>query len=380
MGLKNLFRSIALLGLAALACGTAPAQNLGYVGQTNSNQSVFAAISTAQASAPLINLGQNFHILCYTATSGTAVFQLRLEFSFNGTTYNPLSDDASSQSSGCVYGQGSYPYIRANLLYFSGSGTLTANYTGIFSGSMPPTGALNQSQQFKKYVANNITSSGSTVNYNLNPPCANTGGTLYVDYISGGGAGTITLSSGSDSQFINSGIGQIFSLTNTANQQAFFISPQSATYIQLGVSAAAASVYSIQYVFNCPAGGQGLSGMQVTGMVQPYSYNSSASGGSNNAEYTATAAAISHTYGANTGQRISFFSISARCSAGTAGIIIQDAATTIWSTGAAEVGTTTFKFQWNPGLATGIGDAATIQMTSCGGGNTGTLDIQASQN
>jgi hypothetical protein len=42
------------------------------------------------------------------------------------------------------------------------------------------------------------------------------------------------------------------------------------------------------------------------------------------------------------------------------------------------VGTTTFKFQWNPGLSGASGDTITISLTTCGGANTGTLDVQGS--
>jgi hypothetical protein len=77
--------------------------------------------------------------------------------------------------------------------------------------------------------------------------------------------------------------------------------------------------------------------------------------------------------------RYAVYSVSARCSAGTSGITITQAGTTIWSTGAAEVTTTTFKFQWNPGLTLGPGQTLVITLATCGAANTGTLDTQVSQ-
>jgi hypothetical protein len=72
------------------------------------------------------------------------------------------------------------------------------------------------------------------------------------------------------------------------------------------------------------------------------------------------------------------FSVNARCSAGTSSLSITDGATPIWSTAATEVSTTTFRFQWNPGLTSSVGRQLTITLASCGAGNTGTLDVQTS--
>lgn len=377
MKLRKLLVLLAMLPcIAACSVRTTRAQNLGYVGQTNSNQIVFNAVSVAGPSAVLTNLGQNFHILCYHSSSTTAAFQLRLEFSFTGLTsdYHQLSDDATSQTDGCVYGQGTYPFLRANLLYYSGAGTLTANYTGIFSGSMPPTGSLNQSQTYKKILAEGVTGTGSAQTYLFNPPCGNTSGTVFFQYLTGAGAGgSYFVFPGVDSIAIFPSAISTGVIANTANVQTFQIGPNAGTFIQLNVTAAAASTYSVQYLFNCSQPGSGISANQAVGLIQPPST-------SNTESTSATNTQVVDTIAGSAGNRVSVYSVSARCSAGTASLTIKDGATQIWSTGAAEVGTTTFRFQWSPGLATVTGNAAVITLSACGAGNTGTLDVQSSQN
>lgn len=346
------------------------------------NTSKTTCAPPAAGACGIQNLGQNYHILTYMVTGGTPTFQLRLEYSDDGVTFNPLTDDATSQASGSVYGQGYHPIVRVNLVSFTGSGSISAFYSGTSTGTMQPTGTLNQSQQFKKIVATAATSAGA-VNYVVNPPCANINGTVFFDYSSNPGSGTVTVSGGADSQSLLTGIPQILTVAASTSQQSFNLFSQTATYINLNVNVPVGAVYTMQYIFNCPAGsgGQGTGGAQVVGLLQPFSIAAGAVGGQSNAEFvSATNSAISQTFAALGGLRVSFFSVSARCSAGTAGLKIQDGATTIWSTGAAEVGTTTFKFQWSPGLANAVGDTATIAMTTCGAGNVGTLDVQASQN
>jgi hypothetical protein len=369
--LKKLFLLVALLA----AAGCARAQNLGYVGMTNSNQPVFNAVSVAGPSAVLTNLGSNFHVLCYNSSSSTAAFQIRLEFSFTGSTsdYHALSDDGTSQTFGCVYGQGSYPFVRANLLYYNGSGTITANYTGIFSGSMPPTGSLNQSQQFRKILAEGATGTGASQNYLLNPPCANANGTIYFQYLTGAAAGSFVSFVGADTSAIPASASFSAILANTSNLQTFQVPSNTGTFIQVTVTAPLASTYTMQYIFNCGAPGGGVSAPQVTGLLQPITAFNSES-------VSATNAQVSDVLPGSAGTRFSIFSVNARCSAGTAGLSILNGATQIWSSGTAEVGTTTFKFQWSPGLAGAVGNGMTVILTACGAGNTGTLDVQASQN
>jgi hypothetical protein len=100
----------------------------------------------------------------------------------------------------------------------------------------------------------------------------------------------------------------------------------------------------------------------------------------NSEQVSAANAAVSQVTGGATQfpSRGVLFSVSARCSAGTAQLTVKDGATPIWSTAATEVTTTTFRYQWNPGLTSSVGNQLTIQLSTCGAANTGTLDVQTS--
>lgn len=84
-------------------------------------------------------------------------------------------------------------------------------------------------------------------------------------------------------------------------------------------------------------------------------------------------------FGAANGVRGHLYSITARCSAGTASITVENpTGTTIWSTPAAAVSTTNFEKAWNPGLTSNtIATEVKITLSTCGLGNTGLLMIQA---
>lgn len=323
------------------------------------------------------NLGQNFHVLVYTSSSPTAHFQLRLEGSIDGTNYFGISDDATSQSAGAVYAQGFYPFVRVNLVSYTGTGTITAFYTGTSTGSFPPSGVLNQSQSYKKILATSVTGTGGAQTYSFNPPCANTNGTLFFEYISGNNTGgNFSIFPGVDAVTLFPTAYALGTIANSANAQTFQIGPQAGTFIQVSITAPAASVYSAQYIFTCPAGGAGQSATEVAGLIQP----TGPSGTLNSQTVsTANAAAVDTIIG-SAGTRVALYSINAHCSAGTAGITVQDGATTLFSTGTAEVTTTTFKMQWSPGLAGSSGNGVTVTLSACGASNTGTLDVQASQN
>lgn len=397
MGMKNILRaSLAALALCITGCAAVPPAHAQYNGTTSPQTVVQLALNAvtgattgpnwvsgnttctpaAAGACGIQNLGQNFHILNYVSSSPTAHFQLRIEGSLDGTNYFAISDDATSQSAGSVYAQGFYPFVRVNLVSYSGTGTITAYYAGTSTGSFPPTGVLNQSQTYKKILATSVTGTGGAQNYQFNPPCANTSGSLFFEYLSGNTTGgSFSIFPGVDAVTLFPTAYSLGTLANTTNAQVFQIGSQTGTFIQANITAPLGSVYSAQYLFNCPATGAGQSSTQVQGLLQPVgpsgTLNSQVVSGAN-AVATTTLIGVS-------GTRVALYTVSARCSAGTAGLIVQDASTTIWSSGTAEVGTTTFRFQWSPGLAGSTGNGVTVTLSACGASNTGTLDVQASQ-
>lgn len=97
-----------------------------------------------------------------------------------------------------------------------------------------------------------------------------------------------------------------------------------------------------------------------------------------NSEATSAAnAAVTATVTAAANQRARLYRVDARCSAGTSNVKVEDGATTIFTTTAAEVTTTRLTLQWTVGLTGTVNTAMTVTLATCGVGNTGTLTVEA---
>lgn len=100
-------------------------------------QKVFSGITTAQASAPVKNFGQTMHLV-YVFFPGQSTqqtgLQIRIEASYDNTTYFPISEDLTTVNSvgGIVYGIapafGPWPYVRVRSL--TSSAAMTVYYAG----------------------------------------------------------------------------------------------------------------------------------------------------------------------------------------------------------------------------------------------------------
>ncbi len=77
------------------------------------------------------------------------------------------------------------------------------------------------------------------------------------------------------------------------------------------------------------------------------------------------------------GTRIRLYGLDAWCSNGSSNVTVVDGNTTIWASGATEVGKLRFRVAWSPGLSASTGKDMIISLASCGSGNVGTLIIQA---
>ncbi len=73
------------------------------------------------------------------------------------------------------------------------------------------------------------------------------------------------------------------------------------------------------------------------------------------------------------------YAVSAYCSAGSAQLTIKDgvAGTTIWISTATFVATVVTALDWPVGLTSTTSNGMDITLGTCGGGNTGTLQVQA---
>jgi hypothetical protein len=386
---------IAALCIAGCAPRRAAAQFTGFTAPQSTSAVVMNAVTGTTATptglpsggckavAPggtcqIDDLGQTFSVLLYTTTGLVTNLDIRLEGSLDGVNFFPVSNDATSSGSGAVFANGWYPKLRANLVSFAAAGgiTLTAQYVGTSTNNGPLFGNYSAAQTFEKPV--------------IQGQAMGTGGTFTAQSQTGSSLGYLIVSSRTGaafpagSTFTTSAL--ILGRATAASGPTYAVGGLGTLSILLPASAVSADQISVFYhsggasvdlfdayfVFIQPGQQTGIS----SATTQPLS-NSAATLNTETTSAVATAATVTIT--GISGLRAHLFSVSARCSAGTSAVTATDGVTQIWSTAAAEVGTTTFKFQWNPGLASSAGNSMVITLGSCGAGNTGTLDVQASQ-
>jgi len=366
----------AVLALAAICAGaqtptvTTP--------QSVTNAAVLGANGTIVplTSACLSNLGQTVHVISYGGRNGANIngARIRLEASYNSdsatcTTGNwfSISDEGTnpgSNNTNLLLGTGVFPFLRVNLVACGASGVacdgnlrVVASYTG--SSAMPANvfGSYGAGQQIRKVIFLNQSSSVNQISSGISTPYGSTAGFLVLNGTGFTAGGTIAVT----------GSGPAVTFTIPAAGGAIIIpvpaSPGTAVSV-VYTSAGAGNTFSVDYYFFPPA------------LIQPAGTQPA-----NTANSEATAAvntAVVTTLTPNSFQRAFLFNVSARCSAGTAQLTVADGATQIYSTSATQVGTTNFDKQWVAALPASPGNNLVITLGTCGGGNTGTLDVQGS--
>ena len=135
-------RKIAVwLAALALICAGPAAGQFGDFGGLIRFQRVFSGITLAQTSAVLPNIGQGLHFIMIhfpAEVAAVSPVQVRLEGSYNGTTFFPISRDVVSVPAGAnsvVYAMeranGTWPFVRVNSVVDTPAGKLmTVFYTG----------------------------------------------------------------------------------------------------------------------------------------------------------------------------------------------------------------------------------------------------------
>jgi hypothetical protein len=366
--MKQTIKAFILAIAAAMLAVPASAQFIGYTSPQGVIATPFTGVTTPQTSLPIINEGQTVHFLTYTnAAAGTFGIQLRLEGSYDNATYIPISDDGTDSGGGEILAVGYYPYVRANLVACSGcsGGGLTVRYSGISSSPSNPFGTYNPSQQIRKVMfvrASDGTSASSAI---VAAPYGSTAGALIVNHPTGGFPGGSLFG-------IGAALGDVAPATilSLLPPVPFSITPMpatAATSVQLFYTSGGAQVgtFSAYYIFYPP-------GSALPAAAQPATTANTQSTSGTNAAVTT---AVTPQGGIG---RAHLFSVSARCSAGSAGITVQDNVTTIYSTAATQVGTTNFDKTWTVGLASSPSNALQVTLSTCGAGNTGILDVQGS--
>lgn len=89
--------------------------------------------------------------------------------------------------------------------------------------------------------------------------------------------------------------------------------------------------------------------------------------------------AVAHTITGRANERARIISFKASCSAGTSTVTITDGGATVWSTTTGAILTVDGGAIWLLPLTLTSGNTVVVTLGACGGGNVGTLTVQADQ-
>lgn len=423
---KWYFRFILLpLVLATCMVPSARAQFIGYVSLQTVTSTPFASntpcTGTEQISGPIQNLGQVAH---QANLAGSSIFSLQFKIiaSNDNITFFDISDQATAagpNNTATVTGTGYYSVIKVSVTCASG-GVFGVKYSGTNGTTGPLLGDAFSSQ----YTKNLTFLAPANANFNSSAfrlPTANTAGTIFFNYNVAAVAGSsITITCSTNNQMNPSYVAVTQAVANILTTlQAVPIPGNSCPYavITYNSGGATAGNYSLSYALNVP--GTGLtsgSGANVnvaqyggvatslgqkamaasmpvviasdqsaipvtfgagagTGIVQPSALKNSETTSAANSTLTVSIAAVG-------GQRVQLYGLNVRCSAGTASVTVKDgvAGTVIWSTDSGFVSTSSTSIAWTSApLATTTSNGMDVVVSSCGPGNSSTLDVQASQ-
>jgi hypothetical protein len=373
------YKNIFIFLLAAIAVAPAHAQFIGYSSPQAVQQVAFNNVLPSPGAVFLTeNIGQNIHFLTYSiATPGNMLaFDIVLQGSIDGTNFFDISEHSIATNTGALFAVGYFPKVQVLVKDFqtSGGSTLLASYVGTSSTAGPPLGAYSAAQNLTKSLWTEL-SAGASQSAILVSPTGSTSGYVTIFAANGG-----SLPGGSSLQ-VGAVLGNTTQNLLTGNLPTSLavvvpIPDFRGQQVKVSFNSGGASATNISaYYFFIPPGAQ--SGLTST-EVQPLSW---ASNQMNTEQTSAANTAVTKSVAATNFARVHLFSVSARCSAGTAQLQVKDGVggTVIWSTAATEVATTTFRYQWNPSLTSTFGNGMDIVLGACGAANTGTLDVQASQ-
>lgn len=167
--------------LLLLAATPAAAQFQGYWSpQTVGPITCIDAASAPVASSVISNLGQSVHYLTWTTSGTLNELNLQLEASLDNITWFRISETGTTRTSGAIWANVYYPFIRCNLTAASGGGTVTGVYTGTSVTAGPPAGIFNASGIFTKVLAIGGIADNSD-EFQIPTPTGSTGGTLFID-------------------------------------------------------------------------------------------------------------------------------------------------------------------------------------------------------
>ena len=424
---KHFLTTMAVLLVGIFLAPDAHAQFIGYVSPQTVTKTFTPTVNCAGVGTQTYNVpsvGQTVHFLSYVPIAGTPTTVQAYFQAVDPTNLAvfQISDIGSDPiNGGIVTANGTYARVQI-VVNCSGPGTVSVSYFGTSSNSVPSTGLQDQTA-YKRLLAYKQDTT-STKTFQVLTPYGNTCGVLQFTYETAIAASTIQVDIAPEGPLSPSGTNQSVlaptALPNSTTTQFISIPCQPTTKATVTfTTGGAGGSYDLTYLFLKPGvssgsavganvnvaqfGGAGVSlGQKTMAQSMPIVVASDQSaipvtlGGSGggvavvqpattfNSETTSavnTAITVSIASGGGS-TRVYLYGITARCSAGTASITIKDGVggTTIWTSDSGFVGTSSASIAWTSApLASSAANGMDIVLGTCGGGNTGTLDVQASR-
>ena len=388
---KRILSIFVLAVLSSLAPRRSAAQFIGYTAPQTTSQTLANNIACTGAlqSFTVKNIGQSTHVVNWT-DSGVQQLNISLLGSFDGTNFSTFSDTAYS-SSGFLQATGYYPVVRVDVTCSAGT-NITINYSGTPSYALQPNGFADRNT-YSKIIGVGLAAGSNQTGLTVTPYGVSAG-VLYFQYQSAGMpvGSTLTVTTTSLSGAVVTILNAV-TLANNQTLQAFMIPSLPAVQINVTYTAggASASTYNLEVDYYKPGSQGSLADPCQFGLVSncsPTSGSAAVIGAvyplqgptSNTQTVSAANSPVTRTLSGSAGHRVHLYQISAFCSAGTANLTVTDGGTTVWSTPATAVGTTLFSYTWPIPLAGTTGNSLVITLSTCGVGNTGTLNVQGSTN
>jgi len=419
--LRTWYCGLILLVLLLLCVPDARAQFIGYVSpQTNTKTFPLTSCSSTPTTFDVQNIGQTVHFLSYfligSPTSAQVYFQAKDPTSL--AVYQISDVGADPINGGILTANGSYAKVQI-VVSCTGSGSIQVVYYGTSSNSVPTTGLQDQAS-YRKILGFNQSTAGNQI-FSILTPNGNTCGTLQFTYATAVAGSTISVTFPPEGPLSPAGTSftalTATALPNSTTTQYIDIPCFATSKIFINfTTGGAGGLYDLSYVFLKPgvvsANGAGtnvnvaqwggtattlgqktmaasvpvaiasdqtaipvtISGSGTSGAIQPAT--------TFNSETTGVASVVTVSIAASGSTRVYLYGVTVRCSAGSASLTVKDGVggTTIWSSDAAFAGTSINSVAWTSApLASTAGNGMDIVLGSCGAGNTGTIDVQASR-
>lgn len=209
-------------------------QFLGFASPQTITQPAFTNQSCAGIGAGVFfnvsNIGQGVHYVLYQAAGTVTSLSIEIQGSRDGSagSFFRISENATAVTSGGLFAAVYLPLIRIAITACTGTGTISATYTGTSVAGGPPVGLFTSSGIYSKDLAVGRPANIAAT-FTVPLPNGGSGGAVYFTFSAATCSGsTLTVSAGTDSTHQVTLLSAV-SLSTSSNTQAFTIAAIPAT-------------------------------------------------------------------------------------------------------------------------------------------------------